>query len=121
MEGQTKLRGALGWTGIILFGVAGLLLLQWPLTRPWLIGSLTALMILTIGKILYGLAGQQQRFDRRCVESLAFPIGMICLLANMLWDRPLLEVTGLILILGSSARAWHESRRVSDSSGTITR
>lgn len=120
MEGQTKFRSALEWTGIILFVVVGMLLLQWPLTRPWLIGAVMALMIVTIGRTLYPLT-RGKSLERGAVEGLAFCSGVICMLAHMQWDRPFLQLIGLLLVLGSSARAWHESRRVSDSSGPIAR
>jgi hypothetical protein len=120
MEWQTKLHGALEWAGILLFVAAGLLLLEWPLTRPWLIGVVMALMIITIGRTLYPLT-RGKRLEPGAVEGLAFCSGVICVLAHMMWDRPFLQGSGMFLILASSARAWHESRRVSDSSGTITR
>ena len=115
------LRGALEWAGIVLFAAVGVLLLEWPLTRPWLIGTLMVLMLVPISRILYGLVVQERRFDLKCAESLTLPIGMICLLTHMWRDRPWLQLIGVLLILGSSVRAWHESRRVSDSSGPIAR
>ena len=121
MAKQTKVRDALKWTGIILFGAVGLLLFEWPLTRPWLIGTLMVLMILTIGKGLYQLTRGTRRLDRSSVEGLAVCSGVICLLADMMWDRPILSLVGWLLMIGPFAHSWHEQRRVSDSSGTITR
>lgn len=115
------LRGALGWAGIVLLAAVWLLLLQWPLTRPWLIGVLMVVVSVSTVKALYGLIAGRTRFDRAAIERLALCVGGMCLLAHMMWDIEPLSLIGLLLILGSTARSWHEGRRVSDSSGPIAR
>jgi multisubunit Na+/H+ antiporter MnhF subunit len=121
MESQTTLRNVLGWAGIILVAGVGLLLVRWPLTRPWFSSAVMAVVAVKLAHSFYLLMRGKTKFDRVFVEGLAMSLGVFCLMANMMWDRALLELIGVLLILASSVRAWHEGQRVSDSTGTITR
>lgn len=119
METQTKLRNGLEWAGIILLCAAWLLLLEWPLTRPWFISAVMALVMVKLVYGFYLLARGKSHFNRDFAEGLAISVGVVCLLADMMWDLPLLSFLGWLLMVGSVARKWHEGRLLSDSSGKI--
>lgn len=112
-------KNVLAWVGIVLFAAIAVFLLQWPLTRPWLIGTLTGLTVVRIVHLAYLLVRGQRGFDRATLEDLALCGGAMFLIANMVWDRPWLSLPGCLLMMVSVTRAWHEGRRVSDSSGPV--
>jgi chromate transport protein ChrA len=114
-----KIREVLSWAGIILFLAVFLFLLQWPLTRPWVIAASAVLVAWRVVHLGYQLVRRRKGFDRATLESLAMSGGGMCLIANMQWDRPMLALVGCLLMFGATARTWHEQRRVPDSSGPI--
>lgn len=114
-----KLREVLWWARISLFAAVFLYLLQWPLTRPWVIAAFAAVVAWRVVHLGYQLVRRQKGFDRATLEVLAMNAGMAGVIANLQWDKPLLGLAGCLLMMGSTARAWHEQRRVSDSSGRI--